>query len=79
MNNELLDILACPVCRTHISQDNAGAYFICLGCNSRFPIIDGIPVLLRDQAEPIGDPEMDVSAANRTRTICMDKRSRRMP
>ncbi|HEX2903905.1 MAG TPA: Trm112 family protein [Jatrophihabitans sp.] len=51
ISQELLDILACP------SQDHAplvldGGELVCTSCASRFPIRDGIPVLLPSDATP---------------------------
>lgn len=48
---ELLDILACPKCKTPVKQQNA---FICCtnpDCALRYPIRDGIPVMLIEEAE----------------------------
>ncbi len=50
MNAELLKILACPACKQNLT---AGAdLLICtnLACGLCYPIRDGIPVLLIDEA-----------------------------
>ena len=46
----LLDILACPNCRAPLSED--GAELICTSgrCGLAYPVRDGIPVLLVDEA-----------------------------
>ena len=45
----LLEILACPACRGEVKeQDNK---IVCLKCGRKYPIKDGIPVLLVDEAE----------------------------
>ncbi|HLW47555.1 MAG TPA: Trm112 family protein [bacterium] len=49
IDKELLDILACPVCKTPIRQD--GDRLVCDTCGRRYPIRDGIPVMLVDEAE----------------------------
>ncbi|MEV6527183.1 Trm112 family protein [Longispora sp. NPDC051575] len=53
----LLDILACP--DTHhapLTLDEAAATLTCTECGLVFPIRDGIPVLLLDEAaRPAGD------------------------
>jgi uncharacterized protein YbaR (Trm112 family) len=36
--------LVCPACRHALQLEDA--LIRCLGCNRRYPIIDGIPVLL---------------------------------
>ena len=55
LSQELLDILACPKCKGELSllADDAG--LLCESCRLRFPIRDGIPVMLVDEAEEIGE------------------------
>ena len=49
ISKELLDILACPVCKTSLSL--AGAEKLkCFTCNRSYPIRDGIPILLEEEA-----------------------------
>ncbi len=56
IDKELLEILACPACRAEVRLDEAGARIICQGCGRRYPIRDGIPVMLIDEAEmPSGE------------------------
>ena len=50
IDKELLDILACPVCKTPVTQE--GDRLVCGKCGRRYPIRDGIPVMLVDEAEP---------------------------
>ncbi|HEV2356388.1 MAG TPA: Trm112 family protein [bacterium] len=50
IDQELLDILACPVCKTPVRQE--GDRLVCVQCGRRYPIRDGIPVMLIDEAEP---------------------------
>lgn len=47
---ELLEILACPV--DHASLREEGEKLLCLGCGRRYPVRDGIPVMLVEEAEP---------------------------
>ncbi len=49
IDKELLDILACPVCKTPVRLE--GERLICSQCGRRYPIREGIPVMLVDQAE----------------------------
>jgi uncharacterized protein YbaR (Trm112 family) len=53
IDKELLDILACPVqdCRGDIEYDQENEKLICQKCGRRYPIRDGIPVMLIDEAE----------------------------
>ncbi len=47
---ELLKILACPVDKAPLTLE--GDRLVCTQCGRRYPIRDGIPVMLVDQAEP---------------------------
>ncbi len=46
---KLLDILACPACKTKITLD--GERLVCAKCGRRYPIRNGIPVMLIEEAE----------------------------
>jgi uncharacterized protein YbaR (Trm112 family) len=50
---ELLEILACP-CDKHsdVSVSSDDAKIVCSSCATTFPIKDGIPVMLLDEATP---------------------------
>ena len=43
------ELLRCPVCRTALEM--AGEELVCAGpeCRTRFPIVDGVPVLINDE------------------------------
>ena len=51
IDQELLDILACPKCRADVKLE--GERIICTNpqCGLRYPVRDGIPVMLIDEAE----------------------------
>jgi uncharacterized protein YbaR (Trm112 family) len=49
----LLAVLACPQC--HGSLTPVPAALDCAACALRYPVQDGIPVLLLDEARPIGE------------------------
>lgn len=44
--------LVCPVCYTSLLLDAAGIR--CTGCARRYPIVDGLPVLLAARATSAG-------------------------
>jgi uncharacterized protein YbaR (Trm112 family) len=55
VSSELLAILACPSADhapLKLEVSDAGEELVCTFCLSRFPIRDGIPVLLADDATP---------------------------
>ncbi len=49
MDKELLDILACPSCKGDVFLENEK--IICQGCGLKYPIKNGVPVLLIEEAE----------------------------
>jgi uncharacterized protein YbaR (Trm112 family) len=51
IDKELLDILACPVCKGNITYDEENQKLICDACSRKYPIRDGIPVMLEEEAE----------------------------
>lgn len=51
---KLLEILACPVCKTEVRLE--GDRLVCVACGRRYPIRDGIPVMLVEEAEPPKNP-----------------------
>ncbi len=58
IDKELLEILACPKCKTEVRLDEAAQRIICISptCGLRYPIRDGIPVMLIDEAEKPAAP-----------------------
>ena len=51
IDRELLEILACPACKGHITYEQENEKLVCKKCGRRYPIRDGIPVMLIDEAE----------------------------
>ena len=51
IDKELLEILACPKCKADVKVE--GEKIVCTNpqCGLRYPIRDGIPVMLIDEAE----------------------------
>jgi len=47
---ELLDILACPVCKTPVRPVKDGTALRCDACKRVYPVKDDIPVMLIDEA-----------------------------
>jgi uncharacterized protein len=47
---ELLQVLACPKCKKPVKLDEEGPALVCEHCRLRYPIVDGIPVMLIDEA-----------------------------
>lgn len=50
VNPELLEILACPVCKTPVELVRDGNALKCASCRRVYPIRDDIPVMLPEEA-----------------------------
>jgi uncharacterized protein len=48
---DLLDILVCPLCKKALMQSQAGDSLKCNECRRVYPVRDGIPILLVDEAK----------------------------
>jgi len=55
LNQELLDILACPKCKGDIHLNDRGDGLICDACKLIYEIRDDIPVMLIDEARPLDE------------------------
>jgi len=49
----LVAILVCPRCKGPLEIEPAETGFTCQACQLRYPIREGIPVMLVDEAEKI--------------------------
>ena len=60
LDASLLDILACPACRSPFrvvdgaegAPEGIDGELVCTGCGLAYPVRDGIPVLLVDEGRP---------------------------
>ena len=52
---ELLAILVCPLDKQPVTRQ--GNYLVCQACQRHYPIRDGIPVMLIDEATTVDDAE----------------------
>ncbi len=57
VDKELLDILACPVTKTPLELSGDGNYLIARESGLVYKIEDGIPIMLEDEAIPLGEWE----------------------
>lgn len=60
MDPRLLDILVCPLCKGPLLYRKAEGEFICKADRLAFPIRDGIPVMLEDEARKL-DPAEEIA------------------
>lgn len=57
MDKRLLDILVCPICKGPLYYDQAAAELICRADRLAFPIRDGIPIMLEEEARVLAPDE----------------------
>ncbi|MCS6766385.1 MAG: Trm112 family protein [Candidatus Protistobacter heckmanni] len=55
MDSRLLDILVCPLCKGPLAYDKAAGELICRADRLAYPVRDGIPVMLADEARQIAE------------------------
>jgi len=61
LDKELLEVLACPVCKVSIELD--GDWLVCSQCARRYPVRDGIPVMLVEEAvSPDGEEAVSLGS-----------------
>ena len=51
IDTKLLDILACPACKGDVEYDARNEKILCTQCKKKYPVKDGIPVMLVEEAE----------------------------
>lgn len=57
MDPKLLEILVCPICKGPLVYDKTAQELICKGERLAFPVRDGIPVMLEDEARTLAPDE----------------------
>lgn len=53
MDSRLLDILACPLCKSPLKYDKRSEQLVCRADRLAFPVRDGIPVMLEEEARQL--------------------------
>lgn len=51
---QLLEILVCPKCRGELEYRESESELLCHQCRLKYPVRDGIPIMLIDEATPLG-------------------------
>jgi len=57
IDKEMLDLLLCPKCKGNVRLNAAENGIICDHCKLCYEIKDGIPIMLTDDARPIGEDD----------------------
>jgi uncharacterized protein YbaR (Trm112 family) len=59
VDSKLLDILVCPVCKGPLKYDRSREELVSVESGLAYPIRDGIPVMLEDEARKLDPDELD--------------------
>lgn len=59
MDKKLLDILACPLCKSPLVYIKEQQELICKADRLAFPIKDDIPVMLEEEARELSSEDVD--------------------
>lgn len=51
IDQQLIDILACPACQSDVVYRDQRIVCVNAGCGLKYPVKDGIPVMLVEEAE----------------------------
>lgn len=64
MDNRLIDILVCPICKGPLDYRKAASELICKRDRLAFPIRDDIPVMLESEARRLDAPALPADASS---------------
>lgn len=53
MDKTLLEILACPICKSSVQYNKAKQELVCPACRIAYPVRDDIPVMLAEEAREL--------------------------
>lgn len=59
MDNKLLEILACPACKSSLKYLEKQQELVCVPCRLAYTVRDDIPIMLIDDARKITADEAD--------------------
>ena len=59
MDRKLLAILVCPICKGDLRFDRKAGELLCLADGLAFPIRDGVPIMLREEARELSFEERE--------------------
>ncbi len=59
MDRKLLAILVCPICKGDLRYDRKAGELLCLADGLAFPIRDGVPIMLREEAREMSFDERE--------------------
>ncbi len=69
VRQELLDILACPRCQGNVIFDTSKEGMLCTKCGLLYPVQNGIPIMLEDEAFPVREGGEIMTAGKRRMAV----------
>lgn len=57
LDARLLEILACPLCKSPLRYAREAAVLVCRADRLAFPIVDGVPVMLESEARALASDD----------------------
>ena len=59
LDQKLLAILVCPICKGELHYDKTQQELVCRHDKLAFPVRDGVPVMLADEARQVSMEEIE--------------------
>lgn len=59
MDSRLLELLVCPVTKGHLDFDRERQELVSRSARLAYPVRDGIPILLEQEARALSDDELE--------------------
>lgn len=66
INPNILEVLVCPISKTKLVYDKENQELISTAINLAFPVRDGIPIMLEDEARQISAEEAEKYRAEKS-------------
>ena len=57
MDDRLLDILACPICKGPLKYQRSAEVLVCRAERLAFPLVDGVPMMLEEDARTLNSDD----------------------
>ena len=57
LDPRLLEILACPLCKSPLRHVRESSVLVCRGDRLAFPVVDGVPVMLEGEARALASDD----------------------
>ena len=57
MDDRLLDILACPLCKGPLKYQRSAEVLVCRAERLAFPLVDGVPMMLEEDARQLNSDD----------------------